>query len=751
MPQVYKDRILKFLKREEYQPLKVAQLARALGVSEDAYTEFKVAFDELRRAGHIVIGTGSVVTLPAMAGQVVGVFRANAKGFGFVCPLEPNAHGDLFIPPDATSDAMNGDTVLAKVNRKGKRGLEVRYTGEVLEILERANNRFVGTLMRHPEAWIVQPDGSRFIEPIVVEDITAKGAREKDKVVVEILSYPSEKYLARGVIVEVLGRAGQYDAEIESVMHQFHLPREFEAECLEQARSAALSFDPEQAGGREDISDKVIVTIDPPDAKDFDDAISLEMDADGNSVLGVHIADVSHFIAKGSPLDEESRERGNSIYLPGKTIPMLPEVLSNGICSLQPEQRRFTKSVYITYDEKGNILSRRFANSVIRSTARLTYLQADGILKGHTKGVTRPVISLLKDMDALSRRIEARRTAQGMIHLDLPERHLIFDDAGQVADAEPAENSYPHTIIEMFMVEANDAVASMLDRQNVPFMRRIHPDPDILSLRNMARLLRIMGIPIPKSPDRRSMQEVLEHVKGTERSLAVNLIVLRSLERAVYAPTSIGHYALASTHYCHFTSPIRRYADLLVHRTLQYHLEGRMDAAKQEAAGEDLFPIGQHITFTEERADNAERDLTNVLILQMLSKRIGDELDCVVTGLTGFGVFVQSQKFGIEGLIKLEDLGPDQWRFNKVAQCVMGERSGQMIQLGQPMRVRIVAVNIPARQLNVAPVELLGQGREPPEPKKRVKKARAERRPRARTERKPRARVERKPKKKRKR
>jgi ribonuclease R len=233
------------------------------------------------------------------------------------------------------------------------------------------------------------------------------------------------------------------------------------------------------------------------------------------------------------------------------------------------------------------------------------------------------------------------------------------------------------------------------------------------------------------------MQEVLNYVKDTERALAVNLIVLRSLERAVYAPTSIGHYALASTHYCHFTSPIRRYADLLVHRALQYYLEGRMDAAKQEAAGEDLADVGKHITFTEERADDAERELTSVLILQMLSKRIGDEMDCVVTGLTNFGIFVQSQKFGIEGLIKLEDLGPDEWRFNKVAQCVMGERSGQMIQLGQPMRVNIVAVNIPARQLNVAPVEPLGQSREPPRPKKRERKARAERKPRARVERKP--------------
>ena len=714
MAQVHKDRILKFLRREEYQPQKVAQLARSLGVGEDAYPEFKEAFDELRQAGHVILGTGNVVTLPSMAGQVVGTFRANAKGFGFVCPLEPNSHGDLFIPPDSTADAMNGDTVLAKVRRKGRRGPDVRYTGEIVKVLERADNRFVGTLVRHPESWIVEPDGARFVEPIIVEDVAAKNAREKDKVVVEILSYPTEKYLARGVILEVLGRSGQYDAEIASIVHQYHLPGEFEPECLEQARAAATGFDPEQLDGREDITDTVLITIDPPDAKDFDDAISLETDEKGHWVLGVHIADVSHFIGADSPLDQEARARGNSVYLPGKTIPMLPEVLSNGICSLQPEQKRFAKSVYLTYDEDARILSRRFANSVIRSTARLTYLQADAALRRRTKGIKPEVVKLLGNMETLSRRIEARRRENGMLHLDLPEPELILDDAGRVVDAEPAENSYPHTIIEMFMVEANDAVAAMLDRSNIPLMRRIHPEPDVLSLRNMAKLLRTMGIAMPRSPDRRAMQDVLNHVKGTEHSLAVNLVVLRSLERAVYAPTNIGHYALASTHYCHFTSPIRRYADLLVHRLLQFYIEERIDLAKQTAAAQDLVETGRHITFTEERATDAERELTNVLILQMLSKRIGEEMAGVVTGLTGFGVFVQSEKFGIEGLIKTEDLGPDRWQFNRFAQCIMGERSGETVRLGRPIRARIVAVNVPARQLNLVPVEPLGQGRSEP-------------------------------------
>jgi len=711
MPRVYKDRILKFLRHAEYRPLKLAQLAKSLGVDADAYSQFEQAFNELRQAGHVIVGAGNLVTLPAMAGQVMGRFRANPKGFGFVTPLEPNTHGDLFIPPDDTGDAMTGDVVIARVRRKGKRGAEMRYTGEILKIVERTNNRFVGTLMRHPEAWIVQPDGSDFVEPIVVEDVAAKGARAKDKVVVEILSYPTQSYLARGVIIEVLGRAGQYDAEIASVIRQYHLPEGFDADCLEQARQAATSFRPDRLDNREDISDKTIVTIDPPEAKDFDDAISLEKDAQGHWVLGVHIADVSHFIPVGSPLDEEAALRGNSIYLPGKTIPMLPEVLSNGVCSLQPGQPRFVKSAYMTYDGEGRVISRRYANSIMRSAARLTYEEADRILKGHTKGAKRAVIDLLRDMESLSRRIESRRYEQGMLHLDLPETELVFDESGRVIDAHPADTSYPHTIIEMFMVEANEAVASLLDRHNVPFMRRIHPEPDALSMKNLARLLSAIGLPIPRSPDRRTIQDLLASVQGTDQSLAVNLAVLRSFERAQYAPLNIGHYALASTHYCHFTSPIRRYADLLVHRLLQCHLEGRMEAARQVAAGQDLAEVGRHLTFTEQRAEDAEKDLNAVLILQMLSKRVGEELDCVVTGLTAFGVFAQSQKFGIEGLIRLEDLGPDRWQYNQRAHCVIGQTSGLTIRLGQSIRVHIAAVNVPARQLNLTPAEPLGEGR----------------------------------------
>jgi ribonuclease R len=707
MPEIFKERIIKLLKHADYEPQKLAQLAKAIGVSSEDYPQFKAAFDQLRQAGRVVIGTGNLIRLPSISGQVIGKFRANPKGFGFVMPLEPNSHGDLFIPPDATSEAMTGDIVIAKVKRKGKRGGQMRFTGEVIQVLQRAQNRFVGTLLKHPEGWLVQPDGSAFFEPISVDDVTAKAAKQKDKVIVEILHWPTEKYLARGVIIEVLGRQGQYETEIKSVIAQYHIPSEFDADCLEQARVAAAEFNPEQTDEREDITEKVIITIDPADAKDFDDAISLEKDSNGNWMLGVHIADVSNFVTQDSLLDKAAQTRGNSVYLPGRTIPMLLEVLSNGICSLQPGQRRFVKSVYLTYDQQGNVLSRRFANSVMCSTQRLTYEQADRTLKGHTKGVKKEVIELLKDMETLAGVIEERRTKNGMIHLALPETELVMDKSGRVVDAHPADDSFPHTIIEMFMVEANEAVASLLDRLNVPFVRRIHPEPDALSLKNMAVLVRALGFALPRNPDRKAIQDLLAAVEGADCALAVNLIVLRSLEKAQYAPQHIGHFALASTHYCHFTSPIRRYADLLVHRVLQCYLQNRIDTAKQIAAGLNLVEIGKHITFTEQRAEDAERELKMVLILQMLSKKIGDELDCVVTGLTNFGVFVQSRKLGIEGLIQMADLGPDRWKYDVKSQCIAGQNTGLSIRLGQAMQVRIISVNIPARQLNVAPVEPL--------------------------------------------
>ncbi|MHC4132220.1 MAG: ribonuclease R [Planctomycetota bacterium] len=732
MPEIFKDKILKLLIHREYTPLKLSHLAKALNVGPDEYPQFRHAFAELKKTGRLVVTSKKLISLPPPTNRIIGTFRANPKGFGFVSPLEPNAQGDLFIPPKSTSDAMTGDIVEAIVSKSRGRSKrysqperKTLYSGQIVRILERAQNRFVGTLQKTPEGWLVMPDGTSYLDPISVTDISAKNAKQKDKVVVEIITWPTEKYLAQGVITEVLGKAGRYETEISSIIHQFHLPCDFDESCLQQARDAAVEFDTENLDGREDITDKLIITIDPADAKDFDDAISLEKNDDGSWVLGVHIADVSHFIPLDSPLDKEAYLRGNSIYLPGRTIPMLPEILSNGICSLQPEQKRFCKSAYITYDKNANIINRRFANSVMCSTQRLTYKQADKILKGRTKNVTPPVSKLLKQMDELARLIEQRRRSNGMLHLDLPETEIVLDKAGLVCDVVPADTSYPHTIIEMFMVEANDAVASLLDKLNLPLMRRIHPEPDSLTLKNLSKIIKTLGLSLSAIPDRFEIQNLLNAVQGKDVCLAVNMLVLRSFEKAQYAPLQIGHYALASTHYCHFTSPIRRYADLMVHHTLDAYLRKK---TSQTVAYSDLNETGKHITFTEQRAEDAERELKAVLTLQFLSKHVGDILDCVITGVAAFGVFAQSNKYGIEGLIRIQDLANDTFKFNQKNQCLVGQRTGFTLRLGMPIKVRILSVNVPARQLNLAPAEPLVESFESISTKKRRPRKRSTKR-----------------------
>jgi len=719
MTEILKTKILKIVKHPDYKPLRSTQLAKTLDIDPDNHEDFQQAIEQLRAAGHVFIGAKNLITLPPLASVITGTFRANPKGFGFIIPLDSNVHGDLFIPAKYVSNAMTGDIVTAKVLKKGARAGQMRYSGKITEVIQRANNRFVGTLRKTPQAWIVQPDGKNFLEPVAVDDVTAKNARETDKVLIEIISFPTSKYIAQGVIIEVLGKAGRYATEINSVIHQFQLPGEFPIDCIEQANDLAVEFDPKKSiqpavksKGRKktgktlarlDFSDKTIVTIDPPDSKDFDDAISIETDDQGNFVLGIHIADVAAFVTPDSPLDVEARRRGNSVYLPRKTIPMLPESLSNGLCSLQPGKLRFAKSALITYDADANVIKTSFHNSIIRSSERLTYLQADKILKGSIKNFSPATIALIKDMHSLAQRIETRRNKNGMLHLDLPETELIFDSAGLVIDAQPADDSYPHTIIEMFMVEANEAVASLLDRKNVPFIRRIHPDPDAITLQNLTKMLKAFGLPAPKKPNRFELQNILKCVKDKPISLAVNLVILKSLQRAEYSPLGIGHYALASKNYTHFTSPIRRYADLLVHRLLDSYIKtGSVEALLDSA---ELKAIGKQISFTETQAEKAESELKTVLILQMLSKKIGSTLDCVVSGLTSFGIFARCTKFGIEGLIRFPDLGPDDWKYNQTTQSVNGKISGTSIRLGQKITAKIANINIPARQLDLVPLE----------------------------------------------
>jgi ribonuclease R len=711
-------RILRHLSGKDYRPQHVQGLASEMGVEESRYDDFRSAVKELMRAGRVIRGGGNCVMLPSGSDQIIGSFRGHARGFGFVVPDAPSDHEDLFIPPGATRTALTGDTVLARITRRGK-GEDSRMEGEVVEIIQRGQSRFVGELVRHAGQWALMPDGKTLRTPVMVGDVGSTRARAGDQVVVELTEFPTAARPGRGVIVEVLGRRGDPGIDTLSIIRQYHFREQFSEEAHEDARRVIREYDLDvELERREDIRSQVIVTIDPDDAKDFDDAISIRRTGRGLE-LGVHIADVSSLVQAGRPLDDEARVRGNSIYLPRHVIPMLPELLSNGLCSLQEGQPRLTKSAFIQYDAHGHRKSARFANTVIQSSRRLTYGQATAILEGNLDGYSHEVVSLIKAMDGLARSIRARRLAAGMIVLDIPEVDLVLDDQNEVIDVRPTDTSFSHTIIEMFMVEANEVVAELMTELGVPHLRRIHPEPPEDAQAKLSQFLRVLHKPMPKGMGRHELMKLLDSVRGQPDAFAVNLAVLRSMAQATYSPKMIGHYALASEHYSHFTSPIRRYPDLITHRLLEMHLQGELRGRRGRAAApsmETLLEVGKRCSFTERRSEDAERELSQLKILRLLEERLGEIVDGVVTGVTNLGLFVQVNKYLVDGVVRFTDLSDDWWEINAQGGYAMGQRSGWRIAIGDPIRVQIAAVNLPARELNLAAPEGIEQPGRPTGP-----------------------------------
>jgi ribonuclease R len=519
----------------------------------------------------------------------------------------------------------------------------------------------------------------------------------------------------------VLGPRGAPGVDTLVVMNQFELPEKFPDAVLAEARRAADLMNDDALQGRRDVTAETVITIDPADARDFDDAISLTEHKDGTVTLGVHIADVAHFVQEGTRLDEEARERGTSVYLPTTVVPMLPEVLSNGVCSLQEDRTRLTKSAFIRFDRDGEPIAVDLANSFIRSAKRLTYEQASAVVEGKTDDLPPNVVALLQAMDRLARTLLARRRSQGYLELDLPEVALEFDENGKVVAAHPEDTSFSHKIIEMFMVEANEAVARELDRAGVTCMRRIHPEPDDQAAEDLMHFARSVGQQLGNVRDRLELQRLLDAVRGKPESYGIHLAVLRSLKRAEYSTKREGHFALASEAYCHFTSPIRRYPDLTIHRQFDQLVRGLVEKPRggrhkqkgpPDAAGKPvpsaaegaLAELAVHCSRTERRAEAAERELTKVKLLEFLEKRLGDTFTGVITGVQAFGVFVENPEFLIDGLVHISRLTDDTYRFDPRRWALVGARSSKVLRVGSTLEVRIAAVNIPRRQLDLEPV-----------------------------------------------
>ncbi|MFO8013500.1 MAG: ribonuclease R [Phycisphaerae bacterium] len=717
-----RDTILKTMRSHRYHPMRLRRLARFFDVAEDDYGEFRALVKQLLREGEIHEVRGKLRVprrkRPRKKGDrtVEGRFSLSQRGFGFVEPEEeeddggPTEGDDLFIPPGQTLDAVTGDTVLAEVDGRGAKG----YYGRILEVKERGQERFIGTLLEEGGRTIVRPDGGVLLRDFAVPDASSAGARPKDKVVFEVITYGLKDEPGQAVITEVLGHRGDPGVDTLAVIRQFDLPDEFPEPALDEARTAAGRIDDQALHGRRDLTAETVITIDPEDARDYDDAISLAAHDDGRVTLGVHIADVAHFVPVGSALDREAYERGTSVYLPTTVVPMLPPTLSNGACSLQEGRTRLTKSVFITFDSGGEPGRVEITNAYIKSAKRLTYRQAQAALDGKGDGLSPEVVDLLAAMDRLARTLLDRRRRLGYLELDLPEVDLEMGDDGRVVDAHPEDTSFTHRIIEMFMVEANEAVARQLERAGIACMRRVHPEPDAEASEELQHYATSVGHRLSDPTDRRALQALLNRVRGTPQAYGVHLAVLRSLQKAEYRMEPLGHFALGSAAYCHFTSPIRRYPDLTAHRAVEALLAGRGTSkgrrrgdrkpAAPTLAEAPMEEAAAHCSRTERRAEAAERELTKIKLLEFLQSRVGDTFTGVITGVQAFGIFVENPDLLIDGLVHISSLADDYYTFDREKWRLVGRRSGRVLRVGTELQVRIAAVDIPRRQLDLVPV-----------------------------------------------
>ncbi len=706
-------RIMKLLSEPHYAPLTLKKMARRFEVGADDYADFRQAVKQLMNQGKLEQARDKTLRKPGHSNAIIGLFRRSARGFGFVRPHTATARAEqIYVAPEAAGDASSGDEVVVKILKRPKRAGK-NIEGRIVQVLARASGVFVGTYFEDGANGYVKIDGTTFHAPIYVGDPGAKGAKAGDKVALEIVRYPTSYLEGEGVITELLGQRGLPGVDTLSVIRAYNIPDAFDESVLIEARQQASRFSEDEIGERLDLRALLTVTIDPASARDFDDAISLERDDRGYWNLGVHIADVAYFVRPDSELDRSSRQRGTSVYLPDRVIPMLPEVLSNSLASLQAHRTRYAVSALLEFNSEGILTSRRFARSAIRVDRRFTYEQAMEVMSQPEKAdsAVGPAVALMvAAMLELAMVLRRRRFARGALELNLPEIAIELGEHGEVAGAHLVVNDQSHQVIEEFMLAANEAVASYLTENHAGFLRRVHADPDPYKLDAFAEFARSLGLALELPQSRFELQRILRETAGKPEEYAVHFGLLRSLKQAVYTPEHEGHYALASDDYCHFTSPIRRYPDLQVHRQLIAILEGK----KPRSHADELFALGEHCTRTERRAEAAERELIRIKLLAHLETRIGETFHAIVVGVEDFGVFCRLVELPVEGLIHVTSLADDYYYLESGTHTLVGRSSGRRHRLGNRITVRVAHVDVDRRELDLVPADApLSQARRP--------------------------------------
>lgn len=694
------EEILEIVAERSGRPLDIREIARLLGVKGAARRDLKQLLHEMVERGDIVRVHGDRYGPPRKMNLETGTLQCHADGYGFV-RLDKGGD-DLFVSPRSMESAMHGDRVVVRL--EGRRGLN-RKEARVIRVLERKTERVVGRYERQRRHGYVVPSDRRILYDIFIPSSATGGAANGQIVVAEITSYPTGTRSPEGRVVRVMGQADEPGVDVEMILEKFNLPVAFPPDVVAEAGRIPREVPAAALGGREDLRGLPTVTIDGETARDFDDAVSIKKYADGRIRLWVHIADVSHYVKEKAPLDGEAYMRGTSVYFPDRAIPMLPEALSNGICSLNPHVDRLTVTCEMLFDKGGKRLDYRLYDSVIKSDERMTYTAVGKILEQEDTGLRERYQALLDNftvMEELCGRLNRKRRTRGSIDFDLPEPQIILDLQGKTTSIIESERNIAHRLIEEFMLAANETVAEHMSRLQVPFIYRVHEEPDpakIADFQEFAAQFKVGFAAVGKVTPA-AFCAILEQVAGKPEEKLINEVLLRSMKQACYVTENVGHFGLAAEYYTHFTSPIRRYPDLIVHRLLKEHFRGKFSEKRKEHLEATLPEIARHSSERERVAMEAEREVVSLKKAQFMSDKVGQEFGGLVSGVTAFGLFVELTDIFVEGLIHVSSLHDDYYTFEEKKHRLVGGRTGKTFTIADPVRVRVGKVDLERKRVD---------------------------------------------------
>ncbi|MDP5275843.1 ribonuclease R [Chengkuizengella axinellae] len=697
---VAEEHLLNFMREDAYKPMSYKELEQHFQVEgAEEFRSFLKLLNDLETRGIIIRTRTDRYGVPERMDLIRGKIQAHAKGFAFLIPDDKD-QSDVYIHANDLMSAMNGDVVFVRVNSRGPSGGKLE--GEVVRIIERAITQIVGIFQNNGAFGFILPDDKRLTRDVFVPKESFLGAVDGQKVVAEIVKYPEGRASAEGKIIEILGHKDDPGVDILSIIRKFNLPEMFNDEVMDEAEAApdAITEEEIQAQGRRDLRDKTIVTIDGADAKDLDDAVNVEKLENGNYRLGVHIADVGYYVKENSKLDQEAFNRGCSVYLVDRVIPMLPHRLSNGICSLNPQVDRLTMSCEMEFDTTGKLIKHDIFTSVINTTERMTYTDVRKILEDEDAELMdrySDLIDFFKQMKELALILRKKRMKRGAIDFDFQESKIIVDNQGVPVDIVKRERSIAEQIIEEFMLAANETVAEHFYWLKVPFLYRIHEHPDAEKLMNLMTFINNFGYVIrgrSNSIHPRALQTIIEEIKGSKEETVISTYMLRSMKQAKYDAESTGHFGLAADFYSHFTSPIRRYPDLVIHRVMREIItSGALSEKRHEYLASRMHDIAVQSSERERLAVDAERETDDLKKAEFMLDKVGEEFEGIVSSVTSFGMFVELDN-SVEGLIRLSDLTDDYYHYHEAQLALIGERTSKIYRIGDEVKVRVSRVNI---------------------------------------------------------